>query len=115
MRAFVKPITWLPGGWGNGYVVIPEGHELHGLDYDTIHEKIELDVHGDLTFSESADNLEWSEIKPEDKGGWVVGFDTAHFGDDHVRWPDEESVMVEAERLKDQLLTLDSLIKNEKF
>lgn len=35
-------------GWGNGYVLIPQGHFLYGKCYDDIH----VDVHGGLTFSE---------------------------------------------------------------
>lgn len=39
MRNFIKENTW-PGsmltGWGNGYVVIPQGHLLHGKHYDNI-------------------------------------------------------------------------------
>ena len=102
MRAFVKQITWLAGcstGWGNGYVVIPKGHPLHGEDY----ENIDVDVHGGLTFADAADNLDWPELIDEDKGGWVVGFDTAHLGDDLNKWPNAETVLGEAERLKSQL------------
>jgi len=100
MRAFIKP-THMPGygGWGNGYVVIPKGNPLHGLHYD----KINVEVHYGLTFSEPASELsEWPEILPEDKDGWVVGFDTLHSGDTEYKWP-EFAVMDEANRLKEQL------------
>jgi hypothetical protein len=52
MRSFVKP-THVPGmgGWGNGYVVIPEGHKYHGVDYNDI----PVDVHYGLTFSQLVD------------------------------------------------------------
>lgn len=85
MRTFIKKIDWLGDidtGYGNGYVVIPNGHPLHGKHYDDI----DVNVHGGLTFSESANNLEWDEIEEEDKDGWVVGFDTAHFGDNSQNW-----------------------------
>jgi len=104
MRTFVKRNTWLQGittGWGNGYVVLPKGHKYHGKDYDDIN----VDVHGGLTFSDAANELnDWPEIIAEDKGGWVIGFDTAHLDDDLNKWPDAESVMKETENLKKQLL-----------
>ena len=101
MRSFAKEITWLEGcetGWGNGYIVIPEGHPMHGVDYDLI----DVDVHYGLTFSALADDLDWPELKEEDKGGWVVGFDTAHLGDTLEKWPKQE-VEKEAERAAEQL------------
>lgn len=102
LRGFVKIIPGLliETGYGNGYVVIPKGHPTHGIDYDDI----AVEVHGGLTFSALADGLAWPEIKDIDKGGWVVGFDTAHLGDSLVRWPDEKSVMVEVDSLKRQLI-----------
>ena len=42
LKSFVKELTHLPRngfmdfGWGNGYVVIPEGHPMHGKHYDDI-------------------------------------------------------------------------------
>lgn len=98
--AFVIP-THMPGygGWGNGYVALPEGHPCFGLDYDQIHDRFDIDVHYGLTYSDKA-----NEYNPEEvQGMWVVGFDTLHSGDDMSKWPDEESVMREAERLKEQL------------
>lgn len=76
--------TWLPmgfseHGWGNGYVLIPEGHKYYGLDYD----EIPVNVHGGLTFAE--------HIKDDDRGnfsdGFWVGFDTAHHNDNMTNWP----------------------------
>lgn len=52
----------------NGYVLIPYGNPLRGLDYTEIEG---IEIHGGLTFSED----DW------------LGFDTAHYGD---RWSDEE-------------------------
>lgn len=52
----------------NGYVHIPAGHSLRGMDYMEIEN---IEVHGGLTFSED----DW------------LGFDTAHYGD---LWSDEE-------------------------
>jgi hypothetical protein len=102
MKTFVKQNTWLkfsPHGWGNGYVVIPKGHPLHGVDYT----EIDVDVHGGLTFSDFAKDLDWPEIPKGCKTGWVVGFDTAHYDDSLARWS-KESVMTETENLKEQLI-----------
>ena len=104
-------ITWMnyPGamhGWGNGYVLIPEGHKLHGMSYDNIHEKYpDLKVHCGLTFSSLVDTEminEWPELSKEDEGGWLVGFDTCHYQDDIERWP-MEAVQAEADKLMMQL------------
>lgn len=89
LRIFVKENTFLPResildfGWGNGYVVIPKGHKIHGMSYNDIHELIPmLDCNGGLTFSSSVDDLQdWCEITKEDDGCWVVGFDTCHSWD----------------------------------
>lgn len=104
MKSFIKRITWLRGmetGWGNGYVIIPEGHPMHGKNYDDI----DVDVHGGLTFGESAKSCNWEEISDEDKAGWVVGFDTAHYMDNLTTCP-ESFVLEETERLKQQLLEM---------
>ena len=101
MRTFVKPLTFLmmsSTGWGNGYVVIPKGHKLHGKDYDNI----DVDVHGGLTFAANSDELDWEELIEEDKGGYVVGFDCAHAGDNSENCP-KRYVEKEAENLKEQL------------
>ena len=110
MKAFVKENTWLTRksfmdfGWGNGYVVIPKGHVLHGISYNGIHELIpNLEVNGGLTFSDTVDTLSWKEIPKGSEGGWVVGFDTAHSWDTLEMWS-KEKVMEEAENLKNQLL-----------
>lgn len=79
------------GGFANGYVVIPEGHPLWGLDYNS--EEIEgLNVHGGITFSQKADekminHILWGkDLEEEDLGSWVIGFDTRHTGDTLKFW-----------------------------
>lgn len=110
MKAFIRENKHLEVknmmdfGWGNGYVVIPKGHPLHGKAYDVIHDLMpELETNGRLTFSDTADTLEWDELPKGSKNGWVVGFDTVHSWDTLERWS-EEKVMKEAEKLKKQLL-----------
>ena len=112
MKAFVKENTWLKEkglkiymdfGWGNGYVVIPKGHPLHGKSYIEIHNLIpDLDVNGGLTFSTSANNLKWEELPRNSKDSWVVGFDTAHAWDTLERWP-KEAVIAKTKKLFKQL------------
>lgn len=103
MRTIIKKtqIKGMEVGWGNGYVIIPPGHALHGKDY----EDIDVDIHCGLTFSELVTQrlLElWPELTSEDLGYWVVGFDTAHYGDNLQTWP-KEAVQAEADRLLVQL------------
>jgi hypothetical protein len=111
MKTIIRENTWLtrdiPGlsfGWGNGYVLIPKDHPLHGVDYDNI----KVDVHGGLTFAGpiTAQIVKDWELDPEDEGKWCVGFDTAHYRDDILTWP-KERVKQETERLKDQLMNYD--------
>lgn len=96
--AFVVPITWLTGcttGWGNGYVAIPQGHPLFGVDYSDIES---IDIHGGLTYS--ADKL--SAQPKETEGMWIIGFDCAHYGDTPETRP-EEFVRAKVESLKKQV------------
>jgi hypothetical protein len=48
-----------------GYVGLPKGHKYYGKHYS----KIDVDVHGGLTYAE------------KDDGFWVIGFDCAHADD----------------------------------
>ncbi len=107
MKTFIKKNTWtltmFGSGWGNGYVLIPKGHSLHGVHYDNI----DVDVHGRLTFSQEVDSdllTHWKELDENDIGKWVVGFDTSHLGDTLENWT-EERVEIETEYLKQQLVT----------
>jgi hypothetical protein len=110
MKAFIRENTWLTRGsfmdfgWGNGYVVIPKGNMLHGKGRDEIHDLIPmLEANGGLTFAESVDHLKpWKEIPDGYDDGWVIGFDTAHSWDTLEKWS-EDAVMLEAEKLKEQL------------
>ena len=69
----IKKARFTDGGWGNGYVRIPEGHEHYGKKYDDI----DYNVHGGLTFSEIIPDNDSQAWPP---GHWI-GFDTAHSGD----------------------------------
>jgi hypothetical protein len=107
MKVVIKENTWFTRGmfdfgWGNGYVLIPENHPLHGKHYNDI----DVDVHGGLTFSElvNAEMVESWGLDKQDEGKWCVGFDTAHYADNLFKWS-KEKVQEEAERLKEQLLS----------
>lgn len=111
LKWIVLPITWLSRGfmdfgWGNGYVVIPKGHPLHGKHYDDINSHV--DVHGGWTFSQEVDPemaVKWEQLQTSDIGSWIIGFDTAHSGDTLDKWP-RESVEEETIRAYTQILNM---------
>lgn len=82
-------------GWGNGYVCIPKWHPCFGMDYNDIYEKYGIHAHGGLTFADKSNNLKQWPCQSEIPDGeyWIVGFDTAHSGDDLQRWPKEAVIM----------------------
>jgi hypothetical protein len=106
MKYFIQRLNHLKNsgvecGWGNGYVIVPPAHPAYELDYGDI----DVDIHGGLTFSQKVTNdmLElFPALDTNDVGGWMVGFDTAHYGDDEYKWP-MEAVQMETERLVLQL------------
>ena len=109
MKTFVKENTrgersgTFDFGWGNGYVVIPKGHKLHGMHYNDIHDLIHIRVNGGITLSEPVDVLSnWEEIPKDSGDGWVVGFDTCHSWNTLEQWS-KEDVMAEAVKLMEQL------------
>lgn len=106
MKTFVKKTNLeITRGWGNGYVILPKGHPLHGKHYSDIHNMFpDLDVHGGLTFSEPASEvMEYGWAMPTDcEDGWVVGFDTCHYMDNPTNCT-AKYVVAETERLKKQL------------
>ena len=80
-------------GWGNGYVALPQGHPWYNVPY----QEIDIDIHGGLTFgSIISGNLEYHF--PNCKGMYVIGFDTAHYGDNKYKWT-KEMVEKEAQKL----------------
>ena len=108
METFISKNTHLLGvitGWGNGYVIIPIGHHLHGKHYNMLNNHI--DVHCGLTYSNilNGENLKAFGINENHLGKWMVGFDTCHSGDNEINWS-EENVKIETEKLKDQLMSL---------
>lgn len=54
-----------------GYVVLPEGHPLHGVEYQDMDDW--PDVHGGVTWT--------GELIGCPELGWLIGFDMGHDGD----------------------------------
>ncbi len=90
---WLKEITH---GWGNGYVAIPKGHPMFGMDYDNIHQNFDVDVHGGLTFATLIAKKD-KRFPDEFIGMWVIGFDCNHYNDSPKTCPQE---FVEAETLR---------------
>lgn len=108
MKAVILENTWLTRGlmdfgWGNGYVLIPIGHKLHGKHYDDIN----VSVHGGLTYSEliTEEIIKHFGLDVEDIGKWAIGFDTVHYGDSLDVWT-KEKVEEETDNLLKQLQEL---------
>ena len=55
-----------------GYVAVPEGHAMHGKDYD----EVDVTVHGGLTFADGTDTY---PVAGESL--WWFGYDCAHWQD----------------------------------
>ena len=91
-------------GWGNGYVLIPPGHSQYNKDYNDI----PVSVHGGLTFGDIVDGDMIKDLivdVPEIikyEGYHMVGFYTAHYGDNIHIWS-KDSVEEETIRLLKQL------------
>lgn len=86
-------------GWGNGYVAISSNHPMYGKSYEECY----LEIHGGLTYSNYAKNLNIPKKYNIPDSFWVLGFDTAHYNDTIERWPNEQSILNEAIKLKEQL------------
>lgn len=87
-------------GWGNGYVVVFKGHPSYGKSYHDL----DVNVHGGLTFSHPANEIDWPEITQEMKDGWIFGFDTCHYMDTLENWS-KEDVIAETEYLKNEFMS----------
>lgn len=62
-----------------GYVGLPPGHPLHGVDYSDCPE---FEVHGGLTYSNKCtDHIYHEPLPGESKDIWWLGFDCGHHND----------------------------------
>lgn len=126
MYALIRNMTisrQMNTGTHNGYVLIPEDHPLYGKNTDTINEELLYGVHGGVTWAEShlkskqiiaesevltiSDGLDKHELNEDCFANkyWVVGFDTAHYGDNPNNW-NKTAVTAETEKLFIQLQML---------
>ena len=96
IHRFPALIEALTKGWGNGYAIIPLEHPRYGDGC------LDLDVHGGITWSAFARDMDWPQLLPEERDCWVVGFDTAHAFDTPERCT-RAYVRNEAKRLAKQL------------
>ena len=87
MNDFVCLSFKIERGWGNGYIGLPSWHPYYKIDYDSI----PVSCHGGLTFGQL----------DEDEDLWVIGFDTAHSGDNKIRWS-KSAVEKECKHIEEQ-------------
>lgn len=117
-KQFIVENTWLSRdhtdhGYGNGYVVLPKDHPLWGCSNDMDGEDFiddHVNVHGGITLAKevSQNNIDhMSDLDKDDLGKWVIGFDTAHTGD-NLDEHGYDYVVEETQRLHDQLVKLDN-------
>lgn len=90
-----------------GYVIITSDNKLFRLDYDDLYSKINVHVHGGLTYSDQDKN-----------GNWIIGFDCAHAGDLCPAFPHfdgiyrtKEYVISECEKLAEEVSKFSGIIK----
>lgn len=104
MKSFIRENTWLWGvshGWGNGYIAIPKSSSWHGVNYNSI----PVDVHGGLTWSSLVSDF-CDAPDDIDDDSWIIGFDTAHSGD-NLDSCSKAYVEAETENLLNQMIELD--------
>ena len=87
-------LPFIPHGYGNGYIGLPNTHPWYEKDYNDI----DVNIHGGLTYSEHG----VGKIR-EDTELWWIGFDTAHY-QDSMTTCSKEYVEAEIESLKQQAL-----------
>ena len=102
----------------NGYVKLPKNHkfqefvdekkEIFGKELSTGYDKMDIDVHGGLTFSDRITKKNQKDFPQGFNLGFWVGWDYGHSGD-KTNWSDgkqwtEEEVEQECKKVIDQLL-----------
>lgn len=98
--------------WYNGYVILPDYHELVDKFYGDFEKDYDLEVHGGITFSDYLSKImDLENMDLED--GYVLGFDCNHVGD-NPKDCNQEYVENECKKLIDQLINLDSCKVNNK-
>lgn len=98
--------------WYNGYVILPDDHELVDKFYGDFEKEYDLEVHGGITFSDYLSKImDLEDMDLED--GYVLGFDCNHAGD-NPKDCNQEYVENECKKLIDQLINIDDCRINSK-
>lgn len=98
--------------WYNGYVILPDDHELVDKFYGDFEKEYDIEVHGGITFSDYLSKIMDLEIM-DLEDGYVLGFDCNHVGD-NPKDCNQEYVENECKKLIDQLINLDDCRINSK-
>lgn len=72
----VREVSSPIGRYHVGYAKVPEGHRDFGIDY--------MDDGFPYEYNRSCGEVTYTDDLDRD-GGWWIGFDTAHLGDDRSR------------------------------
>jgi hypothetical protein len=67
-------VVFQASGHRCGYVGVPKGHPLYGVDYNAISD---IEVHGGLTYSD----IDFYNNSYANSNYWLLGFDCAHCWD----------------------------------
>ena len=103
-------ITFVGRGHRCGYVAVPKGHYLHGLDLkgcatDGEETDIDFDVHGGITFSQPGEHVISPILGDFHCDDMWIGFDAAQWMDEHditlakKLWPKEFEYYESLERI----------------
>lgn len=98
--------------WYNGYVILPDDHELVDKFYGDFEKEYDIEVHGGITFSDYLSEIIDVEVM-DLEDGYVLGFDCNHAGDNPVHC-NQRYVENECKKLIDQLINLDDCRINNK-
>jgi hypothetical protein len=95
-----------PGGWGNGYVVIPPASPLWGRKFKN------FQVHDRVSIAQEIrqDDIEHFDIAPEYLGHWLIGFHTQSLGDNESIH-DEDYVMYQTLCMYKSIIKKDQKVK----
>ncbi|WP_099321134.1 hypothetical protein [Anaerococcus sp. Marseille-P3625] len=104
--------TLMSTDWYNGYVILPDDHELVDKFYGEFEKEYDIEVHGGITFSDYLSKIMDLEVM-DLEDGYVLGFDCNHAGDNPVHC-NQRYVENECKKLIDQLINLDDCKVNNK-
>jgi len=91
-------------GWGNGYAIVPKGNPLYGVE-EFYESGFDLNEDSEITYAG------YMVIQGAER--WVIGFDTAHHGDNILKWP-KEAVERSAKKLAEEVAKIGKQHNNVK-